>query len=356
MSAEAPSRAPGGAAPRRPRKWVAARIDELDPETDYVEIVRLTTLYGSNDLQMHWFYTVGTAVAAISPTVLAAVYRDGAGKYVTAPTKRKDDSNDHMMLWFEHGPHAPATEQSVAMVNSYHAHFAKSFPDAFADPEDYIYILCANATLVHTAMRRLGLPGMSEKQKRAAFLFWSELATRFTMPDGTVVTTLQAFPDSFEAMEHLVADYMARPWPVHEGGHRSTSSAIEHFAETWFPRPMRFFGRALVTSFLPEEVMRAHDIKAAPAPLTWASRRVMKTLMLLGTHVLPDPTDSLPDARRRAAASGSSKPSVVDTAVHRRLQAGQATQAPGSVASQGEAPVIGCPHLAVAPRPTPPGR
>jgi ER-bound oxygenase mpaB/B'/Rubber oxygenase, catalytic domain len=162
-----------------------------------------------------WFYTVGTPATGIAPAVIDAVYRGGAGKYASQPTKRRDDSNDHMMLWFEHGPDAAATKKSVQMVNKYHAHFARSYPDGFANPEDYLYILCLNATLVHAAERSLRLPGFSPRQKRAMYLFWSQLAEHFTTPEGRPITEQMSFPADFEAMETLVQSYQARPWPVH---------------------------------------------------------------------------------------------------------------------------------------------
>lgn len=324
------------------RKWIDERIEQLDPETDYVEIVRLSTLYRINDLQMHWFYTVGTAASATAPPVQYAVWREGTGKYHTQPGKRRDDSNDHMMLWFEHGPDSPATRKSIEMVNKYHAHYAKQYPAGFSDADDYIYILCVNATLVHGAMRLMGLPGFTAKQQRAMHRFWSGLAEQFTIPaTGRPVTETTAFPADFAEMEAFVADYDARPWPVNPEGHVMTTAAAEHFVARWFPRPLHFFGRALVTSFLTPTIVRVHSIQTPAPPLAWIARNFMKTMMLLDTHVLPDPKESLPDRRRRLASQGETKPSVVDTAVHRGLGKKHATEAD-------MAPASACPHLSMS--------
>jgi hypothetical protein len=141
-----------------------------------------------------------------------------------------------MMLWFEHGPDAAATGRSVEMINKYHAHFARSHPDGSADPEDYLYVICMNATLVHNAECLVGMPGFSPRQKRAMHRFWAGIADQFTTPDGWPVTSQVPFPEDFAAMERLVQDYQARPWPVHPPGHLSTSSAIESFTVWWFPR------------------------------------------------------------------------------------------------------------------------
>ncbi|ASR03037.1 MULTISPECIES: oxygenase MpaB family protein [Mycobacteriales] len=313
------------------RKWIDRRIAELDPEVDYVEIVRLTTLYRANAMQMDWFYTVGTPAAGISPAVNDAVLRNGTGKFLTQSVKRRDDSVDHLLLWFEHGPDAAATKKSISMVNKYHAHFARDYPTGFSDPEDYIYILCLNATLVHIASTSLGLRGFTPKQQRAAYLFWSDITDQFTTPAGQSVTELAQFPASFADMVAYVHDYQHRPWPVHAPSRDGTLAGADRFAATWFPRPLQFFGRALITAFFPDDLRRAHDVPAPPKPVAWAARRFMKTMMQLSDSVLSDPVETYLDKRRRKSLTGAPA-SAVDTAVHRSI---------GPAAA-------GCPHLSAA--------
>ncbi|NWJ72710.1 DUF2236 domain-containing protein [Pseudonocardia sp. ICBG1122] len=333
--------------PRKPllqrlarRRWIRARLAMLDPERDTTEIVRLSTLYGAGALQMHWFYAVSTPAAGIAPHVLDAVWREGAGDYNVRPTARKDDSVDHLLQWFEHGADAAATVKSIEIVNNYHARHARRYPTGFDRVEDYTYILCLNATAVDSSVRSLGLPGFDATQRRAAHLFWSRLATRFTLPDGTSVTELERFPDSYDAMLDYVEQYQRRPWPVHEPGHLSTTAAIEHFADTWFPRPLRFFGRALVTSFMSPHVLRAHAIDAPPTALSVVARMSMRVMMLAAERLLPDPEESYPDRRRRLAAAGTAPASAVDVAVHRAITS-------HDLDSTVQGGPHGCPHLNV---------
>jgi hypothetical protein len=318
--------------PPQSRKWIAKRLAELDAERDYAEIVRLSSVYAANDFQMHWFYAVNSPAAGIAPGVLDAVYRGGAGTYTAKPDQRVEDSADHLMTWFEHGPESPVTQASVEMVNGYHAHFARDYPQGFDKIDDYIYILCLNATGVNSSMVSLGLPGYDEKQKRAVHLFWSKLADQFRhVVAGGRVTEHAPFPDSYDGMVAVVDDYFARDWPVYEPGHQLTSSAIEHFVRTWFPRPLHFAGRALVTSFMAPAVLRAHSIKPPAPPVRWVARRVMKAMVLLSVHVLPDAKVPVTDARR-APGSKTHRPSHIDEAVHRT-----AARSPGGL--------TGCPHL-----------
>lgn len=62
------------------------------------------------------------------------------------------------------------TRASIDTVNRYHRHFARAYPDAFSLAEEYLYILCVNAMAIHSAVRSLGLPGMSDKQQQATWL------------------------------------------------------------------------------------------------------------------------------------------------------------------------------------------
>lgn len=305
---------------KRSRKWINQRLVELDPEKDYAEIVRLSALYRANDFQLAWFFAVGTPAAGIAPHVLDAVWRGGKSTSKSAPERRRDDSNDHMLTWLEHGPEHAATKISVDMVNKYHSQFARRYRDSFDHVEDYIYILCLNATFVHLASTSLGFSGFTDKQKRATWIFWSKLSDHFTLgTSGERVTALGAFPASFDAMVEVVQSYQARPWPVHNIGHEYTLATTDFFARTWFPRPLRFFGRALISTFLPEGVRRAHAISLPPAPVRVAARAFMKLAMFMADHVLSDPPESLPDRRRRLAEDSGTPLGGVDAAVHQKL-------------------------------------
>lgn len=165
------------------------------------------------------------------------------------------------------------------------------------------------------------------------------------MPDGRSVTSLGPFPASYEAMEECVHSYQARPWPVHDPSRASTTAGIERFAKTWFPRPLRSIGRAVVTAFMPDALLRAHDLEKPSPMAAWLARSLMKTMMLLTSRILPDPRESIQDRRRRLADDGKATRSLVDVAVHRRLAKNNSGQPHNAVAAGL------CPHMAVMPDP-----
>lgn len=321
----------------RDRKWIKRRIDELDPLVDYEEIWRLTSLYNINDFQLHWFYAVTFPYFLVAVRGAESVYRGGQGKMDRHATKRVDDTVDHMMVWWEHGPRSPATRKSVEMINKLHAHWARQYPGHFSFAEDYVNTLCYEATSMHVLQRSLGLPGYNEKQKVAAHRFWSEMAHLFTLEDGRALSEVAAMPESFEAMEAFRRDYDAQPWPDNPAGRAASASFVEHFATRWFPRPLRFLGRALVTSFYDENVQRVQAIAPPAPPLRGVARQIIKVLILLTEHVRPDDTESVPERRRRLVAEGGARSSTVDVAVHRAVNGGTGAS---SAAVQ-------CPHAAL---------
>lgn len=304
-------------------RWIDQRIEELDPEADALEIVRLGNLYRVNDFVSHWGFAVGTPMAGINPVGADQVWRGGKSTSSSAPQRRVDDSNGHVMCWMEHGADHEATKLSIDMVNKYHAHFGKGSTSGLGDPEEYVYILCLNGSLLHILQRKLGFRGFSEKEQQAAHRVWSGIAKHFRLAtDGTPVLDHAPFPDDFQGMLDKVDAWLNRPWPYSQPGHEYTTKGIEHFAQTQFPKLLLPFGRAVVTAFLPEQVLRVQGIKRPGRILRSLAVGFMKMAMFYSTRIAPDPKLNLLDRRRLAKGSSEGKPSEVDVTVHRKLDRG----------------------------------
>ncbi|MXO73029.1 oxygenase MpaB family protein [Alteraurantiacibacter buctensis] len=301
-------------------RWIDRRIADLDPEVDYVEIVQLTNLYRMNRFVAHWGFAAGSPVAGINPAATDQVWRDGNSTSAKAPHKRVEDSNGHLLSWLEHGPDHEATRISIEMVNQYHAHFGKGTTSGLGDPEEYVFIMCLNATLLHTLQRRLGFAGFSPKEQRATQLAWARIAQHFRLAtDGSPVLNHTPFPDSFDGMLRLVDDWIDRPWPESQSGHSYTTQQMEHFARTWFPKPLWPLGRAIVSTFLPPQVRRVQRIATPNLLLRTLAVGLMKSAFFFSTRIAPDPTVSYLDRRRMLAAADRDKPSEVDVTIHRKL-------------------------------------
>ena len=291
----------------KPRKWIAAEVAGLDPHTDYERIWQLANVYAVSDFLMDYIYAITFPRFLVTFRGSHAVLRDGAGKIVTKPNKRMDDTSRHMLTWWENGPSHPATQKSVQSLNNLHRHYAKQFPGHFSFNEDYIYTLCYEGAMMHRLRLSLGMPGFDEKLQIATWEFWSRMAKLFV--NGEDGSPLHGFPDDFAGMNAYMDWYESQNWPDNQFGADVADVVLRPFAERHFPKPLHGLAYVMVTSFYPDWVLRVHGI-AKPNPLVRAVvRRGFRLALTIGEKYAPDAEESLPELhRRRKAETGQARP------------------------------------------------
>ncbi|MGW1025609.1 oxygenase MpaB family protein [Streptomyces sp. NPDC002577] len=303
--------------PAKSGKWIRRRIEELDPETDYAEIYRLsTTYYGTPMLGnfQFWFHVFHFVT---SERTAQAIFRNDDGAFLNKSDRRSSDTMGHLVSWYEHGPGSPVTEVSVGVVNKLHQHWAKQYPDALNRIEDYIYVCAYFATFHHRILATLGLPGWSPKQKAAAVKVWNELSESFTLGDGRLMTEVTSeLPRTFEEMERIVDDYLGQDVGANPTGSKFAHIALDRYAETWFPRPLLPIGRAMITCTLHPQVMKTFQLKQ-PSPIARRLGRWALKANFLPEVLLPDPKISVPDRMRVTAAKKGDISNAVDVNAHR---------------------------------------
>ncbi|WP_142282948.1 hypothetical protein [Mycobacterium aquaticum] len=306
-------------ADRSSRKWIRRRIAQLDPYVDYREIWALSYIYNVTDFDLHWAYTVDNCHLGLTTWGADASYRDGTGAMMVRGEQRMANTNDHMLLWSEHGPDSPITKQAIDIVNKQHAQWAKYYNGAFSHSEDYIYLFAAAATAEHDYKRSLGLPGWSEKQKIASHLFWSELAKLFRVESGEVLTDVEPMPESFEACSEYARAYTERPWPDNTAiGLPFSERLIEQFLAVWFPyRVMRPFGRALITTFFAPTLFRIYQLEEPNWVLRTLARGFAAAKYIYRDYIRADQKEPITERHRQKAAAGTYKASYIDSLIHR---------------------------------------
>ncbi len=213
-----------GTSRRSDRKWIRRRIEQLDPYADYVEIWALSYIYNTSDFELHWAYTLSNSHLGLTLWGADAAYREGTGAMIVQAESRTANTNDHLLLWSEHGPESPVTQQAIDIVNKYHVKWAKSYPGAFSHTEDYVYLFSDAATADDSLRRSLGLPGWSEKQKIAAHRFWCGIADLFTIESGETLTDVEPMPKDFDAMAEYARHTRNGPGPITRSALRSRRS------------------------------------------------------------------------------------------------------------------------------------
>jgi hypothetical protein len=289
-----------------PRKWIARRIAELDPATDYDEIWKLSSCYRPNDFMMNLIYAVTFPHFVIRRNGSGPVHRAGKGKVHTAADARSDATSWKMQHWWHYGSGAGETRANIEAVNRLHAHYAKDYPDsAFANNDDYLYTLCYEAAGLHRMLRRVGLPGLSEKEQLAAVEYWRRLTPVFR----NVVTgePIAGFPGTFDAvmawMDRWEADAMATA-PRNDEGRAITDAIIAQFAGRYFPKPLHGAVKAWILSLYPEHLIRIYGYEK-PGPLTLRILRLLTAVLFaLGEKVLPDPASTFTERRQARKAAG----------------------------------------------------
>jgi hypothetical protein len=314
------------------RKWIRRRIEQLDPYADYAEIWALSYIYNVTDFELHWVFTLANPHLGVTQWGAEASYRGGQGALVVQAEARAANTNDHMLLWAEHGPESPVTAKAVDIVNKLHAKWAKPYPGAFSHSDDFVYLFSDAATAEDTLRRSLGLPGWSAKQKIAAHRYWCELASLFTVEGGAKLTDVDKMPESFDAMAAYAEAYLARPWPDNPVGAAFTEALLDECTRRWFPRPLRPFGRALVTSFFAPSLFRAYKMSPPNRMMRTLARATIWAMIVYSDYIRADEKEPITE-RRRLVAKQRVPPSAIDTTVHRAVQ----KESPGGA----------CPHMRV---------
>lgn len=317
------------------RKWIRKRIEKLDPHVDYQEIWALSYIYNVNEFDLHWAYTVDNSHLGLTQWGADAAYRDGTGAMIVQAEQRTANTNDHMLLWAEHGPESAVTKQAIDIVNKHHRRWAKDYPGSFSHSEDYIYLFSAAATGGHILRQDLGLRGWSENQKIAAHRFWCGMAELFTVESGEVLTDVEPMPTDFDACAAYAKAYTERNWPENVAiGLPFTEELIRQFTDRWFPnRLLRPLARALITSYFAPSLFRIYKMKQPPWALKKFARGFVRSRLVYLDYIRADEKLPITERRRYASIKDGANPSRIDTSVHRAAQRQQ---------SQGA-----CPHVPV---------
>lgn len=279
-------------------KWIAQEIERLDPEVDYERIFALSTVYYLNDFDMNVLYTLGFAHFILPPWGGETVARGGKGKIVGQKQKRANDTLRHFWTWFEYGPSHPHTMESLRQVNRIHQAIARAMPGNYSYDDDFIYTMCWLGCDFHRLRLRIGLPGFTDNQKVASNRFWHAIATQFWTENQMGVT----FPDSFEDMLAFMDRYESVPWAHSPEGAMACDALIDQFENKWFPKPLKRLGRTMIYALLDWPARRVHHTPATHPVVRKAVELGMAAEFFLKERVLPDPTLSTPEKRRRMLA------------------------------------------------------
>lgn len=282
--------------PALERKWIDKELATLDPETDYVRIWQLATSYHVNKFQLSFFFAWSFPLFQMTQRQAMTVYRDGRGQMVTKPEERFFAQNEHMFVWWQYGPAHAKTRESVDRVNKVHAAIAKSYPGSFTYQPEYIYALCILGAAGHLLERSVGLPGFSDKVRRASYKYWTEMTALFRSEGDQ---PLEGWPADFDGMLAFIEKYEKETYTYHPEGAATLEGAMRQFAELNFPHPLHPVARAIVLSMYPPHILSVFRVQR-PNRLVRSAVRLGMRLALQSTRYRRDPVDTIWERRTKA--------------------------------------------------------
>ncbi|KAH8585595.1 hypothetical protein B0O99DRAFT_587121 [Bisporella sp. PMI_857] len=284
----------------QPWNWIQQEIQNLDPEKDYERIWKLSISYKLNDFIMNLFY------AAMFPNIIAPeqaarpVWREDGGKVLHRSTHRAQQTGNFVALVSWYGPSDPRTRRAIHHINSLHTYWMKKYTGDFSDVNDYTYTLCTFAVLQHRLLVTLGLPGLSNKERIAACLFWKEISKLFFMEGRK---PLQQFPDSWDEMISFMEKIENSRVPGTKQGRLIAEAFFDQFAFRYFPLGLRWLGRSLAICLCLPTTLKALDIQPVNCMLSWFLRHFLAMWLIIVITWFPDPKRAYWDVRESKSQS-----------------------------------------------------
>lgn len=269
-----------------PYKWIKHEIESLDPNVDYEKIWRLSASYDVNDFILNLGYALSVPNTLLPEHGSRPIWRKDGGKLVNKANNRVTQTVQFLIILAWYGPAHPKSIEEVDRVNRLHNYWSEKYPMEFSSPEGYIYPICLFATQKHQLFVRLGLSGLSEKEKIAAHHFWRDIYGLMRIPRGK---PLDEFPKTWDGMLNAVDEWDSRYSQGTDQARLATEAIYAQFSQRFFPPGLHWLARYLILALAPPRTLRALCIPPVYTPVVWLLRLVVRLYLVFVTNILPDP-------------------------------------------------------------------
>lgn len=220
------------------RRTILDRIQQMNPDTDDQEIIRLMFLYefpwdATKSLEFALFRTY--AVPSIGALLSAT------GEFEYRAQKRYDDTDLLISKWVEHGYDSDVGRQAIRRMNQIHHHFSIS-------NGDYLYVLSAFMLEPIRWMRQFAWRPMSAVEERAYYVFWREVGRRMN---------IQEIPESLDAVEVYNIKYEREHFQRNEASCQVGTATRDLFLGWYLPRMLWPLGARAVYALMDDPLLDA---------------------------------------------------------------------------------------------------
>ncbi|KAL0937267.1 uncharacterized protein CTRU02_206998 [Colletotrichum truncatum] len=276
-------------------KWIYKYLDELDPETEYDQIIKTATFFMANSFAFGagyastFIHLVQTPAGAAAVHQTTKVYRRGHQRFF--------ETRDYFLDWMWYGSGSDITQKRLASVNKIHASVWKQVPGAYSHPWE-AEMAIIGAAYFETYLRKLVGARRTEPHANVqkAWPEWGErvCAQLRTEPlDGSRSFGIN-FPRNWEELEGFYLWFQRIPMERYTNeedrrkAHEISEAFTRQFSVLWFPRRLQWLGRQIVLTVIPAAI-REHNRIGHPNALAEASIKFAFKIFLDLKDALPDP-------------------------------------------------------------------
>ncbi|KAI6777426.1 hypothetical protein HG530_001371 [Fusarium avenaceum] len=242
------------AAPKRPLpewppesdrkgKWISKYFDQLDPETEYDQLIRTANFFTGTSFAVAIGYCATFIHLTQTPAGAAAIH--STGKSWRVPHRRFYETQNRFLDWMWFGSGSEETKNSIEVVNKLHAGVWRNLPGTFSAPWEGQMSVIGSAYF-ETYLRKLCGARNQEPHPHlaAAWPAWTErvLAHFKTEPsDGSRSFAVNS-PRNWEELEGFFKWFQKLPfdqWTNDEDqakGRKLAAAFVDEFSTCWFPR------------------------------------------------------------------------------------------------------------------------
>jgi hypothetical protein len=208
----------------RDRQHWLRRIDELDVETDYAEIARITAQH-----EFPWDVSQALSFALFRtfavPSIGGLLAR--TGEFTDRPQKRYDDTVLLLDAILQHGFGDPRGRAALRRMNQMHGAYGIS-------NDDLLYTLSTFVVMPKRWLADYGWRPLTAKEADAATRYYVDLGTHMG---------IKGLPSTYQEFEAFLDDYEATHFGYDEGARRVADATLDLLAG--FP-PNHLLPKALV--------------------------------------------------------------------------------------------------------------
>ncbi|MFC8449746.1 oxygenase MpaB family protein [Kitasatospora sp. NPDC057223] len=237
------------------RDWLN-RIQQLDPETDFAEIYRISSTH-----EFPWDTTQALGFALYRTYAVPSIGRllAATGEFTGRTQKRYDDTVLILEAVVEHGFGSVQGREAIRRMNQMHKRYTIT-------DDDFRYVLATFVVVPKRWLDDYGWRPYSAHEVRASVNYYRELGRHMN---------IRGIPETYEEFERLLDDYERANFAFDQGG-RDVSDATLDLMASWYPTPVRPSIRRSSVCLLDDPLREAFGYPRPPALLRAVVRGGMR--------------------------------------------------------------------------------